>query len=100
MPLSMTAMRTPSPRAPSALRGRRTDVRYGFGEVELVIGDADDARDRGVPGKRRQIGCVDVEHDGVQRQLQRGNHVRGAERSETMREMNAACSEAIWSYVT
>ena len=59
------------------LRCRRADVRHGFSEVEFVVGDADDARDRSVRGQRRQIGCVDVEHDGVQRELQRGDHVRG-----------------------
>ncbi len=56
-----------------SVRGRGADVGYGFREIDLVVGNADHARDRRVRGKRGQIGRVDVEYDRVQRELQRGD---------------------------
>ena len=64
-----------------SVRGRGADVGYGFSEIDLVIGNADHARDRRVRGKRGQVGGIDVEHHCVQREPKRGDDIRWTERA-------------------
>ena len=82
MPLSMTATRTPWPRAPKCMRGVGADVRHGLGEIVAVVGHADHARDRGVTRELRQIGGVDAQHHRIGGQLHRSHDFRVRRRRE------------------
>jgi hypothetical protein len=49
--------------------GVRTDVRHGFGEILLVVGNLHHAYHRGVRREREQVGGVHVQHHGIEREL-------------------------------